>query len=68
MRRAALNAEDRRRLEQLQLLHRRAVESAQPGTMVSLNTWIDRHGHISLAQSHVLPQIKVPSGVESETT
>ncbi len=59
-----MNAEDWRKFEKLKAIHARAVEAAQPSTTVSLHVRIDRHGHVCLDQSLVLPQIKV---VESGT-
>ena len=54
-----MNAEDRRRLEGLYELHRKAVQEAQPGTLVSLHVRIDQGGHVCRS-SHVQPQIRPP--------
>lgn len=59
-----MNAEDRGRLEQLYVALMRQVETAQPGSTISLVVRLNRRGHVSEA-SAVIPAELRPLGVES---
>jgi hypothetical protein len=52
-----VNAEDRRRLEELQLLVMRWAEKAEPGTTLKLKVRIGRDGHVCRTSS-VRPELR----------